>query len=64
MPRRLRLDAELVRRTLVPSRAEAARAIDDLRVLVNGAVADKPARMVHPGDAIRLSGPPPRFVSR
>jgi 23S rRNA (cytidine1920-2'-O)/16S rRNA (cytidine1409-2'-O)-methyltransferase len=64
MSRRLRLDAELVRRTLVPSRAEAARAIDDLRVLVNGAVADKPARMVHPGDAIALSGPPPRFVSR
>lgn len=64
MPRRLRLDAELVRRTLVPSRTEAARAIDERRVLVNGAVADKPARMVHPGDAIELNGPPPRFVSR
>jgi 23S rRNA (cytidine1920-2'-O)/16S rRNA (cytidine1409-2'-O)-methyltransferase len=64
MARRLRLDAELVRRTLVPSRAEAARAIDELRVLVNGAIADKPARLVHPGDAIELGGPPPRFVSR
>ena len=64
MPRRQRLDAELVRRQLVASRADAARAIDDGRVLVNGAVADKAARLVHAGDAIELQGPPPRFVSR
>lgn len=34
------------------------------RVLVNGAPADKPARLVDPGDAIVVVGPPPRFVSR
>lgn len=31
---------------------------------MNGAVADKPARQVHAGDAIELSGAPPRYVSR
>ena len=64
MARRQRLDAELVRRALVTSRAHGARAIDEMRVLVNGAMADKPARLVHAGDAIELTGPPPRFVSR
>ena len=63
-PRRQRLDAELVRRQLVESRAEAARLVDVGRVTVNGAVADKVARQVHAGDAIELSGPPARFVSR
>jgi 23S rRNA (cytidine1920-2'-O)/16S rRNA (cytidine1409-2'-O)-methyltransferase len=62
--RRLRLDAEMVRRGLVSSRTEAARAIEQHRVLVNGAVADKTARLVDAGDAVVLSGPPPRFVSR
>jgi 23S rRNA (cytidine1920-2'-O)/16S rRNA (cytidine1409-2'-O)-methyltransferase len=62
-PRR-RLDAELVRRGLVDSRAEAQVAIADQRVLVNGAVAEKPARMVGAGDALMLAGPPPRFVGR
>lgn len=33
-------------------------------MLVNGAVADKPARQVAPGDQVVLSGPPPRFVGR
>ena len=33
-------------------------------MLVNGAVADKTARLVDPGDALVLAGPPPRFVSR
>ena len=64
MARRQRLDAELVRRNLVDSRAAAERAISEHRVLVNGAVADKPARQVHAGDAIVLQGDPPRFVSR
>ncbi len=64
MPRRTRLDAELVRRGLVASRADALRRIDQAEVLVNGALADKPARQVHAGDAIVLSGPPPRYVSR
>lgn len=64
MARRQRLDAELVRRRLAPSRAEAARRIEAGDVLVNGAVADKSSRQVHAGDAVVLSGPPPRFVSR
>ena len=46
------------------SRAEAARAIEAGLVLVNGSLADKPARLVDPGDAVVLQGPPPRFVSR
>ncbi len=64
MARRQRLDAELVRRQLVESRTDAGRAIEAGRVLVNGAVADKPARQVHPGDAVVVAGPSPRFVSR
>jgi len=38
--------------------------IDEHRVLVNGAIADKSARMVDPADAVMLEGPPARFVSR
>lgn len=64
MARRARLDAELMRRHLVGSRTEAARLIDLHRVLVNGAVADKPARLVSAGDALVIEGPPSRFVSR
>lgn len=64
MARRQRLDAELVRRGLVSTRADAVRSIETMRVLVNGAVADKASRQVHPGDAIVLVGPGPRFVSR
>jgi 23S rRNA (cytidine1920-2'-O)/16S rRNA (cytidine1409-2'-O)-methyltransferase len=33
-------------------------------VTVAGAPADKPARLVDPGEAVELLGPPPRFVSR
>jgi len=62
--RRQRLDAELVRRKLVGSRVEAGRLIDDHQVLVNGAVADKASRQVHPGDAVVVTGERPRFVSR
>ncbi len=54
----------MVRRGLVLSRAEAAHAIDAKVVLVNGSIADKPARLVDPGDAVVLQGPPSRFVSR
>lgn len=64
MARRQRLDAELVRRQLVESRADAARAIEARRVLVNGAIADKSSRQVHAGDAIVLAGDAPRYVSR
>lgn len=62
--RRQRLDAELVRRSLVTSRTEAGTLIDERRVLVNGAIADKASRQVHPGDALVLVDGPARFVSR
>jgi 23S rRNA (cytidine1920-2'-O)/16S rRNA (cytidine1409-2'-O)-methyltransferase len=61
---RRRLDAELVRRELVTSRTEAQMLIDAKRVLVNGAIADKAARQVAPGDQLHVDGPPPRFVGR
>jgi 23S rRNA (cytidine1920-2'-O)/16S rRNA (cytidine1409-2'-O)-methyltransferase len=61
---RRRLDAELVRRGLVASRGEASELIDAHRVLVNGTIADKPARQVAPGDQLLISGPPARFVGR
>lgn len=62
-PRR-RLDAELVRRGLAPS-SEAARTIVlDGKVLVGGAVAQKPERLVAPNDPIVLQGPPPKYVGR
>ena len=54
----------MVRRGLVLSRTEAAHAIDARLVLVNGAVADKSARLVDPADAVVVQGPPARFVSR
>jgi 23S rRNA (cytidine1920-2'-O)/16S rRNA (cytidine1409-2'-O)-methyltransferase len=38
--------------------------IEGGRVLVSGAVADKPARLVGPGEALVVSGPPRRFVGR
>jgi 23S rRNA (cytidine1920-2'-O)/16S rRNA (cytidine1409-2'-O)-methyltransferase len=61
---RRRLDAELVRRGLASSRTEASDAVAQQRVLVNGAIADKPARLVAAGDALVDTGPPPRFVGR
>ncbi len=64
MGTRRRLDAELVRRALSTSRTEAQALIAAHRVLVNGSVADKPARQVAPGDAVVVEGPPPRFVGR
>ncbi|MEQ8839506.1 MAG: TlyA family RNA methyltransferase [Acidimicrobiales bacterium] len=62
--RRRRLDAELVRRGLVESRSRAQLLISERRVLVGGAVAEKAARQVDPGDAIEVVGDGPRFVSR
>lgn len=64
MVARRRLDAELVRRGLSQSRAQAHVLIDARRALVNGVIADKPARLVAPGDNIVVSGPPQRFVGR
>ena len=61
---RRRLDTELVRRGLVPSRDRAQEAVVSGRVTVNGVVAQKAARLVLPGDAVELAGPPARYVSR
>ncbi len=61
---RRRLDTELVRRGLVASRDRAREAVASGQVTVNGAVAQKAARLVLPGDALELVGPPARYVSR
>ena len=57
MGARRRLDAELVRRGLVPSRQQAQEAIESGRVLVGGAPASKAARLVSPGEPVVLQGP-------
>lgn len=64
MSGRRRLDLEMVRRGLVTSREQAQAIVAAGAVLVGGAVADKPSRMVQAGDAVVLKGPPARFVSR
>ena len=61
---RRRLDAELVRRGLVSSRARAVEMIGAGRVIVGGAPATTPARQVAPEEAVALVGEPARFVSR
>lgn len=61
---RRRLDAELVRRGLAPTRSAARGLVRAKRVLVSGSLATKPARMVDPGDPLALVGEGPRFVSR
>jgi 23S rRNA (cytidine1920-2'-O)/16S rRNA (cytidine1409-2'-O)-methyltransferase len=61
---RRRLDAELVRRGLAPSRERAQADIAAGRVTVGGAPATKASRQVGPGEAIVVHGPPPRWVSR
>jgi 23S rRNA (cytidine1920-2'-O)/16S rRNA (cytidine1409-2'-O)-methyltransferase len=61
---RVRLDRELVRRGLAPSREAATAAIRDGRVLVGGAVAAKPSTMVSPADPVVVAGPARRWASR
>ncbi|HWU20964.1 MAG TPA: TlyA family RNA methyltransferase [Nocardioides sp.] len=65
-PRRLRLDAELVRRKLAPSREKAAQLIADGRVTVAGVVATKPATGVTTDVAIvvKEGANGPDYVSR
>jgi 23S rRNA (cytidine1920-2'-O)/16S rRNA (cytidine1409-2'-O)-methyltransferase len=53
-----------VRRGLAPSRDRAVELITEGRVTVRGALADKPARLVAPADAIVVQGPARRYVSR
>ncbi len=64
MPARVRLDRELVRRGLVPSREAAAEAVAAGRVLVSGAPAAKPSRMVAAAEPIQLASPGRRWASR
>jgi 23S rRNA (cytidine1920-2'-O)/16S rRNA (cytidine1409-2'-O)-methyltransferase len=61
---RRRLDAELVRRGLVPSRARAVEAIAAGRVTVSGAPATTAARQVEAGEPLHVADAPARFVSR
>jgi 23S rRNA (cytidine1920-2'-O)/16S rRNA (cytidine1409-2'-O)-methyltransferase len=61
---RRRLDAELVRRGLVPSRARAVEVIDAGLVTVGGAPARVASRQVAPAEAVVVAGTPARFVSR
>jgi 23S rRNA (cytidine1920-2'-O)/16S rRNA (cytidine1409-2'-O)-methyltransferase len=66
VPRRLRLDAELVRRGLARSREHAAELIAAKRVKVAGAVATKPATGVTTDVAMVVEEDPdrPDYVSR
>ena len=66
MPRRLRLDAELVRRGLARSRDHASELIAERRVKVAGAVATKPATGVTTDVALVVVEDPdrPDYVSR
>jgi 23S rRNA (cytidine1920-2'-O)/16S rRNA (cytidine1409-2'-O)-methyltransferase len=61
---RRRLDAELVRRGLVTSRARAVEVIDAGLVTVGGAPATVASRQVAPAESVVVAAAPPRFVSR
>jgi 23S rRNA (cytidine1920-2'-O)/16S rRNA (cytidine1409-2'-O)-methyltransferase len=61
--KRIRLDAELVRRGLTPTRSAARRAIEEGRVVVSGFGDLRPASLVATDAAIHLEEPQ-RFVSR
>ncbi len=61
---RRRLDVELVRRKLAPSRTWAAQAVHDGRVLVGGAPATSPARQVGADEPIRIETRDREYVSR
>jgi 23S rRNA (cytidine1920-2'-O)/16S rRNA (cytidine1409-2'-O)-methyltransferase len=64
LARRVRLDAELVRRKLSGSRGEAKRQIEAGRVTVQGIAVPTPATLVGADAAIEMVGRGPRFVSR
>ena len=61
---RRRLDAELVRRGLAGSRAEAQEAVRAGHVIVRGAPATKSTTLVGADEALALAGPARPFVSR
>jgi 23S rRNA (cytidine1920-2'-O)/16S rRNA (cytidine1409-2'-O)-methyltransferase len=62
--RRRRLDQELVRRGLAPSREAAGRAVAAGSVLVGGSVATKPSTLVSPAEPVALTRPARPFASR
>ncbi len=62
--RRRRLDLELVRRALFPSRSEAQDAIGAGHVIVSGVPAPKSSTLVDGSVPIRVEAAPGRFVSR
>jgi 23S rRNA (cytidine1920-2'-O)/16S rRNA (cytidine1409-2'-O)-methyltransferase len=66
MARRIRLDAELVRRGLARSREQAAELVAAGRVEVRGTVAVKVAAMVDPAEPLLVRGgdPTTEYVSR
>jgi 23S rRNA (cytidine1920-2'-O)/16S rRNA (cytidine1409-2'-O)-methyltransferase len=61
---RRRLDVELVRRGLAPSRRRAAEAVAAGRVLVDGSVAATPAHQVAPAQALHVADDGPHYASR
>ncbi len=61
---RRRLDAELVRRGLAPSRSAAREAVDAGMVRIDGAIAMKPATMVADDTALDVIAVTRPFVSR
>ncbi|HLV57337.1 MAG TPA: TlyA family RNA methyltransferase [Natronosporangium sp.] len=64
MARRVRLDAELVRRRLARSRAHAAELVAAGLVKVRGVPATKAATQVDPADPVTVTSPRPEYVSR
>ena len=54
----------MVRRGLAESRERAQALIAGGRVLLAGAPITKPSRLVAPGEAVVVAGPPPPFVGR
>jgi len=64
VPARARLDQELVRRGLAPSREAASAAVLAGKVLVGGSLAAKPSALVSPADPVALTGPARRWASR
>lgn len=63
--KRIRLDAELVRRKMCESRERARELIDSGRVIVKGATASKPATQVEPTTSIAITeSDQPEWASR
>lgn len=64
VPKRTRLDAELVRRKITDSRERARKLIAEGAVVVNGVPATKPATQVEPTTSIAVRETGPQWASR